>query len=123
MRRYENIYTYHMPQTEEQKKAEELWLNYFYRCELYDRGVCTAFDEEGNARPRTYSENKVINRNARTMREAMFKEKREWETETGLHITEECWNMTKEHFSRFKFESLKMCFIRMKEAMRHEKMP
>ena len=83
------------------ENAYRLWLLYQYRCELYDRTICTGEeDRDGFIMPVHNIERQWINLNANNYRKLIMDNKK------LLNINDEDWDSAKKDVSRLTWSGL-----------------
>ncbi|MCR8641378.1 hypothetical protein NV379_01795 [Paenibacillus sp. N1-5-1-14] len=86
------------------------WLEYYYQTELYDRKICTGFNEKtGDAVPTSTVEYTDINRNAKRLMNVIVCDFRDKGIEKSTWISARC------EASKYSHEEVKEMLIRLSQ--------
>lgn len=94
------------------QEAYRLWLEYFYRTELYDSKVCTGSNEYEQFMPASHIEYKKSNQHARKRMEIIVA-KRDYLRYEGITIADSDWQSAKIDTSRYNLERLEREYINL----------
>lgn len=86
-------------------EAYKLWVEYFYKTELFDSLVCTGSNEYENYLPANEIEHIKSYQNAIRQRNLLY-EKRKYIVGSGIKITDEDWQSAKHQASKYKLDRL-----------------
>lgn len=89
------------------ENAYKLCVQYEYKCEQYDRSICTLFDEDGFAVPKSTSEHRQMYSNAISKQDYLRSERKR------LGIDNKTWQEARKEVNRLSFDRLEQEYKRI----------